>query len=307
MTFSRVTCLAAASASALIIEGCAGFASSSIPAPQTFGTSVRADARFKSFAYTGKPQRFTVPAGITQVTIVADGAAGGSTLGYYAPGGRGGRVHAVVPVTSGETLYVYVGGVTNDNTGGFNGGGRVEGWGYCGGGFGGGGASDVREGGRALSNRIVVAGGGGGGGGDLCGYDARFRRRRRIANRRRWCRTPPAAARLRAVPAARKPSGGLGGKAGSGSSGHGEHGRAGKLGVGGAGGEAVCGGRCPSGGAGGGGYYGGGGGGGGGYDSGSGGGGGGGGSSYVEPSAKGYRWYRGWKDDTGNGYVTIEW
>ena len=306
MTFSRVTCLAAVSASALIIEGCAGFASSGILAPQTFGTSVRADARFKSFAYTGKPQRFTVPVGITQVTIVADGAAGGSTLGYYAPGGRGGRVHAVVPVTSGETLYVYVGGVTNDNTGGFNGGGRVEGWGYCGGGFGGGGASDVREGGRALSNRIVVAGGGGGGGGDLCGYA-------QGSGGDGGSRTGASGQNATGSGAAEggaggtQTQGGLGGKAGSGSSGHGEHGRAGKLGVGGAGGEAICGGRCPSGGAGGGGYYGGGGGGGGGYDSSSGGGGGGGGSSYVEPSAKGYRWYRGWKDDTGNGYVTIEW
>jgi hypothetical protein len=47
----------------------------------------------------------------------------------------GGQTTATIPVTAGETLAVFVGG-----------------------------ASDVREGGNVLSNRVVVAGGGGGGG-----------------------------------------------------------------------------------------------------------------------------------------------
>jgi hypothetical protein len=305
MIYSRPAFLLTALGCASLISGCAGLASSGSLAPGTSPMLRSASSQFKSFRYTGKPEQFKVPSGITQVTIIADGASGGSSYGYYVPGGRGGRVHAVVPVISNETLYVYVGGVNNQNRGGFNGGGNAEDWGYCGGGFGGGGASDVREGGQTLANRIVVAGGGGGGGGDLCGSG-------QGQGGPGGARTGGPGENASGLGAGdggdggTQTRGGSGGAGGAGTSAHGHAGKAGKLGVGGVGGTAECGGRCPSGGAGGGGYYGGGGGGGAGYYDGAGAGGGG-GSSYVEPSAIGFKMYRGWKDDTNNGYLTIQW
>src|SRR5262245_43910559 len=96
-----------------------------------------------TFQYTGSAQTFTVPDGITGVTIVAYGAQGGASGGYMnnnnnenvsvAAGGLGGAAQATVPVTPGQQLQVDVGGrggdgvVTNDPTAtygaaGFNGG-----------------------------------------------------------------------------------------------------------------------------------------------------------------------------------------
>ena len=98
------------------------------------------------FSYTGAEQTYKVPAGVTSVKITASGAQG---QGGY--GGYGGKTSATVNVTSGETLYIYVGGMS-----GYNGGGLGNRYG--------GGASDIRQSGKALSNRIIVAGGGGGSG-----------------------------------------------------------------------------------------------------------------------------------------------
>jgi len=114
----------------------------------------------QTFNYTGGAQTWTVPCGVSSVTVDAYGAQGGDNA---ALGGRGGRLQASVPVSPGQTLNIYVGGAgTSCNTGGYNGGGatsctytqsRV-----------GGGASDVRIGGTDLANRAVVAAGGGGAG-----------------------------------------------------------------------------------------------------------------------------------------------
>src|SRR5580658_5026345 len=114
-------------------------------------------AESQTFYYTGAEQSFKVPSGVTSINVVADGAAGAS----YDPQkiALGGRTQAAIPVTPHETLYVLVGGEGSIGSGGFNGGGGVP----AGGGYGGGGASDVRQGGHALSDRILVAGGGGGG------------------------------------------------------------------------------------------------------------------------------------------------
>jgi hypothetical protein len=114
----------------------------------------------QSFNYTGSQQTFTVPSGCETVTVVALGGKGGCSQG-----GDGGRATGVVPVTSGETLYVYVGGQGACNaavkSGAFNGGGgTVNSNGYTNGE--GGGASDVRRGGTGLGNRVLIAGGGGG-------------------------------------------------------------------------------------------------------------------------------------------------
>ncbi|MBB2145369.1 T9SS type B sorting domain-containing protein [Pedobacter sp. LMG 31464] len=115
----------------------------------------------QTFSYTGAMQTFVVPAGVTSIKVDVRGSKGGDGI-YNQPGtkpddlgGNGGRVVADYPVTAGQTLYIFVGGI------GYNGGGNG------GGGIAqpsGGGASDIRIGGVALTDRIVVAGGGGGGG-----------------------------------------------------------------------------------------------------------------------------------------------
>ncbi len=113
----------------------------------------------QSFSYTGTQQTFVVPAGITELSIRAAGGSGGAG---DAAGGAGAIVSATIPVTPGETLYIYVGGTAPNGNGGWNGGGNSGNPGASGGG--GGGATDIRQGANALGNRVVVAGGGGGGG-----------------------------------------------------------------------------------------------------------------------------------------------
>src|SRR5262245_30756235 len=117
------------------------------------------------FAYTGRAQSWTVPAGITEATFDVFGAEGGSVLDFSV-GGLGGEATATIPLTPGDTLRIMVGGQGQDvfsggAAGGFNGGGN-GGIGGFGTGGGGGGASDVRIGGTSLSARAIVAGGGGG-------------------------------------------------------------------------------------------------------------------------------------------------
>jgi hypothetical protein len=119
-----------------------------------------------TFKGTGAVQTFTVPAGVTSITVVATGAPGGAAGALS--NGLGGVAKADVAVTPGQVLNVYVGGVGKspiiageDASGGFNGGGT----GNTNGAGGGGGASDIRTGGPAdLGSRLVVAAGGGGGG-----------------------------------------------------------------------------------------------------------------------------------------------
>ena len=118
----------------------------------------------------GAVQTYTVPARVTQVVIEAWGAQGG-TLACACPGdgtgGSGGHVSGTLAVTPGETLSVRIGGTGLSDlfgsAGGFNGGGAG------GNGAGGGGATDVRQGGDTLSDRVLVAGGGGGAGVDAVG------------------------------------------------------------------------------------------------------------------------------------------
>jgi hypothetical protein len=120
----------------------------------------------ETFTFTGGPQEFVVPAGVSQVVVEACGAQGGDG-NPAGTGGLGGCVTATVAVEAGETLVVVVGGIGGNGSGGggaggFNGGGEGGG---SGGGSGGGGGSDVRQGGDTLDDRVVVGGGGGGGGG----------------------------------------------------------------------------------------------------------------------------------------------
>jgi hypothetical protein len=268
----------------------------------------------KTFKYTGSEQTFTVPKGVTQLSVVARGGEGAS-LGMYPSTntpGRPGRVRAIVPVHAGEKLYVFVGG--SGLHGGFNGGG-AGGASGSGSQLGspGGGASDVRADGDALTNRIIVAAGGGGAGeaindyayayggnggglaGDAGGSDSKYESGGGGGG-------------------GTQSEGGSGGAAGGGSSfGPGKPGGSGALGLGGNGGNGNLNSfYAAGGGGGGGGYYGGGGGGGSSaayYSSlytAQQSGGGGGGSSYVEPSAIKSRMWTGWKS-RGDGLVVFSW
>lgn len=125
-----------------------------------------APAGSQSFSYTGAEQTWTVPDGVTEVTVSIWGAEGGAGNGDGSDpstGGQGGYVNGTLAVTPGETLYIYVGGKGGAPNGGWNGGANGGDLSGADGG-GGGGASDVRQGGSTLSDRAAVAGGGGGGG-----------------------------------------------------------------------------------------------------------------------------------------------
>jgi len=287
---------------AALLAACSG---SPLPAGTSGGgLAPEALAHSKTWHFTGSEQFFKVPEGAHFATISATGAIGGGRFGGYP-----GRVRARVPVVPGETLAIFVGGTASQH--GFNGGAPGTSGScphHCHG-RGGGGASDVREGGDSLQDRIVVAGGGGGTG----GYEWRYGRG--SANG-----TGGLGGGATAGEGGMNAGGGGGGGGGTqqygGAGGTGcpaynrGQGTSGTLGEGGVGGFQDG----TGGGGGGGGYYGGGGGGSGGYgcDSGSGdgypawAGGGGGGSSYVEPSGtilhnyQGYPW-------AGNGIIVIQW
>jgi hypothetical protein len=266
----------------------------------------------KTYSYAGKEQWFTVPAGMKKLTVIAVGARGGGISDAQA---FGGRIWAIVPVTPGEKLAVFVGGQGSRAHGGFNGGGVGATGPSCCQGYGGGGASDVRQAGDRLQDRIVVAGGAGGeeafgdpsyggiggkGGGSVgeAGSDGYVGGS--------WAGGFGGAG-------GSQRAGGDGGRGGgyssSGSYYGGDPGGEGSLGLGGTGGDGGGGQSYVGGGGGGGGggYYGGGGGGGGGGYGGGPGGGGGGGSSFIESSAYAYHSWQGWKIKTANGLIVFDW
>ena len=260
-------------------------------------TPVPAALRFVTFGFTGAPQSFTVPAGVSQITIDAFGAQGGggccnSGLASRSAGGSGGRIVATVAVTGGELLTILVGGAGQDGAsgiaGGYNGGGSggVSFFLLAPNGGGGGGASAVT---RAATAMVIAGGGGGGGtfngvaggaGGAGGGTTAATGETARFSSR--------------------SPSGGAGGTQTAGGAGGG-----GAEFVGGGSGTLLQGGNGASdysgGGGGGGGYFGGGGGGAGSAPAG----GGGGGSSYAMPGATNVSHSQGVR--AGNGQIVITW
>ncbi len=97
-----------------------------------------------TFSYTGSIENWTVPSGVTLVTIEARGAQGGNSS--YGTGGLGALIQGTVSVTPGEQLKVLVG---------------EQGYGDSDG-AGGGGGSFIT---RSDDTPLVIAGGGGGAGG----------------------------------------------------------------------------------------------------------------------------------------------
>lgn len=298
-----------------VLAACGGQASNGVvPAtavPNTF-------PYHKTFNYTGEAQDFKVPAGVRQLRVIvlgAHGAVGSSDDDHVA---LGGRVSALIPVTPGERLAVYVGGNASGQNGGFNGGADGGAARYGTYGYGGGGASDVREYPGSLSTRVVVAGGGGGAGGAVWfGYPA--------ADGGKGGGLIGGAGGSNSYygegsdggGGGTQNAGGSGGSGGRGSYYYGGAGSAGSLGLGGDGGgkrSSRYGGYYAGagGGGGGGGYYGGGGGGAGGSGATSSGyfekgGGGGGGSSYAEQKATDVHFWRGWEKSAHNGLVVFSW
>ena len=233
----------------------------------------------RTFFYTGSDQTMGVPTGVTSVSVDVVGAKGGNAYSS-GTGGAGGRVQATLPVSSGTTLNIYVGGAGTAYTStcctAAGGGATVGGGGgyYAGGG---GGASDIRVGGTALSNRKIVAGGGGGGGYD-CTAELGGAGGGLTGGNGMYCSSTTSTTYA-----------GQGGTQTAGGAGATTGGTSGSIGTGGASGYYYYGG------GGGGGYYGGG----GGYY-----GAGGGGSSYSDPSALSVIHTQGY-NTTGNGWVTI--
>lgn len=110
-----------------------------------------------SVGYTGEPQNITMPDTISRVKLECHGAGGGPSNASTNTEKGGYSVGEYFMQY--KTLNLYVGGKgirsTDNNGGGWNGGGRGYGT-YSGGG---GGATDVRVDGITPSNRIIVAGG----------------------------------------------------------------------------------------------------------------------------------------------------
>jgi len=114
---------------------------------------------------------YTVPAGVTKITIVAVGGPGGSCPDVGTVGGGGAAVTAIFSVTPGQRLKVQAGGRggdcgTSDGGAGGAGGGGAGGNGLRGwpGGAGGGGASAVEVMGQPATPLLWAGGGGGAGG-----------------------------------------------------------------------------------------------------------------------------------------------
>ncbi|MEI6882064.1 MAG: glycine-rich protein, partial [Bacteroidota bacterium] len=253
----------------------ASFTTPALTANTTYyvGSSIVQSSGSQTFNYTGAQQTWTVPAGVTSITVDAQGAQGGTS--GYGNGGNGGRLQATLPVTAGATLYINVGGQGNSSVGGWNGGGAPY---ACGCAAGGGGASDIRIGGTALTDRKIVAGGGGGAGyywnwlNDQGGLGGGLTGGAGYTNNSlnpTYC--------------------GQGGTQAAGGAGATQGGAAGTLGTGGGNGYYA--------GGGGGGYYGGG--------AGYAGGGGGGGSSFSDATATAVTHTQGFT--TGNGLISISW
>jgi hypothetical protein len=114
--------LARVAAPAAGLAGAAALAVAGVAAPADASSlghtpHVRSGTVTVPFSYTGTQQTFTVPSGVTTVTITAIGAAG-QTIGLNT-GGQGAQVFSTVGVIPGQTLYVEVGGT--GALGGFNG------------------------------------------------------------------------------------------------------------------------------------------------------------------------------------------
>lgn len=114
-----------------------------------------------SLGYTGATSSFTIPTGVTSMTVFAVGAGGYD--GKEATAGSGNSASGTISVTAGTTYYYCIGGTGVSSTGA---------GGFCGGGAGGastagggGGSTWVSTDSKFVSSTVIIAAAGGGGGG----------------------------------------------------------------------------------------------------------------------------------------------
>ena len=167
---TRATVLGAAllSGAALPAAGLWAGSASALPNPNCVTTGITVTC---TFSYTGSAISWPVPAGITHVTVTADGASGASATSSFINGGgfggRGGEYRATLTgIAGGTTLSVFPGGAGSGVTGGTNaaghgGNGHTDPFGNSGGG---GGASTIAVSPFTVGHLLAVAGGGGGAG-----------------------------------------------------------------------------------------------------------------------------------------------
>ncbi len=132
------------------------------------GSVAAGDPQTQTFSAPGEQDTWTVPPGVTQISVDVVGATGGTDAGGSGcVPGRGGEITATVPVTPGQTLALLVGGAGVNASGGQGGAAGAAGGGaggsagateFASGGGGGGGETSLSAPGAPL----VVAGGGGG-------------------------------------------------------------------------------------------------------------------------------------------------
>ncbi len=183
---TRVTVLGAALLAGTALPA-AGLWAGSASATPVLGCPIHAGMTTCTFSYTGSAANWTVPAGITHLTVSADGGSG-ADAGSTPPvdnaangpdtggtGGNGGEYQAVLAhIPAGTVLSIFPGGAGNGTAGGVDAGsgGGSSTTAFSGNsGGGGGGASTVsvsgdRKGllGGEQKSLLVVAGGGGGAG-----------------------------------------------------------------------------------------------------------------------------------------------
>jgi len=132
-------------ASASIAAACAG----SITTTLSYSRLTNGGTQRAIFSYSGAIQSWTVPAGVTNITMSASGAqGGGSSFGDSTSGGFGAIMSGSFVVTPGQVINILAGGQ-----------GALPGFG-CGGG---GGGSYIWDG---VTNTLFIAAGGGGGAGN---------------------------------------------------------------------------------------------------------------------------------------------
>ena len=157
----RVASSAIVALAALIATSPAALAS---PAACSGGTQTSGANTVVTCSYTGAVQAYTVPTGVSSVTLDVRGAQGGTEIDS---GGGGGEESGTLSVNPGEVLTILVGGqgggggFYTGGSGGYGGGGS-GGTGGVYAGAGGGGGSFVFD----DSNNLVLAAGGGGGAGN---------------------------------------------------------------------------------------------------------------------------------------------
>jgi hypothetical protein len=127
------------------------------PANAASGPTCDGTSCTETFDYTGAADTFTVPIGVSAVTVAVSGAAGGAGQ-YGSPGGGGATVGGVIAVTPDEVLNVLVGQAGTASGGRTFGGGGAAPSVYE---ASGGGGSFIFD---AAGAPLVAAGGGGGGG-----------------------------------------------------------------------------------------------------------------------------------------------